>query len=199
LFCLFPVFHPLCIYGNWTGEWLLNTEWFQIIVGVSVYTPWKEAALQHTGTKRLAGAVRIRGSAFHSPILVTYFGRKKPAYEITILSVYVCLWIPLYQLLNAWNIFKKLCMYIMAPEPVSTAYVCLMCIPLSLLGNASVKKVTARTNTHATKKRIDGRIIFSAVRVVTNKSRRLVLLRTSGCFMLNENIFPLAFFPHHNW
>jgi hypothetical protein len=49
-------------------------------------------------------------------------------------------------------------MYIMAPEPISADYllilpisVCLcLFISLSLLGNGTVKNVTATTNTHAT-------------------------------------------------
>jgi hypothetical protein len=99
-------------------------------------------------------------------------------------------------------VFMKLGMYIMAPEPISTAYfinpshqsVSVCVYLLSLLGKGSVKcippfvarqrlgkNVTAATNTH--NRRIVGRIVLYAVRVVLNESGRLILPRTSCiCF-----------------
>jgi hypothetical protein len=55
-------------------------------------------------------------------------------------------------------------------------WVCL-CIPLSLLGNNSVKTFPRR-------RRIGG-IVFCAVHVVSKESRRLVISRTSGYLMWN--------------
>jgi hypothetical protein len=51
-----------------------------------------------------------------------------------------------------------------------------LCIPLSLLGNNSVK-------TFPRQRRIVGRFVFNVARVVSKESRRLVLSRTS-CFIL---------------
>jgi hypothetical protein len=67
----------------------------------------------------------------------------------------------------------KLGMNTMALEPTSASYsinpyrqsVC-MCIPLSLLGNGSIK--LGRDNECAHKDRRVGRIVFLAVRVVLN-------------------------------
>jgi hypothetical protein len=78
----------------------------------------------------------------------------------------------------------------MTPEPISTAYfinpshqsVCLYVHPLSLLGNGSVKNVTAATNTYATIEELLDSIVFYAVRVISKESRRLVLPRT--CFII---------------
>jgi hypothetical protein len=55
-------------------------------------------------------------------------------------------------------------------------WVCL-CIPLSLLGNNSVKKFPQQ-------RRIVGGIIFYVGRVISNESRRLVLPKTSCLFMV---------------
>jgi hypothetical protein len=57
-----------------------------------------------------------------------------------------------------------------------------LCIPLSLLGNNSVK-------TFPQQRRIFGGVVFYTVRVVTKESRRLVLPRTS-CYL---NISPFIF------
>jgi hypothetical protein len=87
---------------------------------------------------------------------------------------------------NFWmpdSIFMKLDMYIMALEPISTAYfinpsrqaLCL-CI-LLFLSNGSAKRYRrneyTRNNT-----RIVGGIVFYAVRIVSKESRRLVLQTT---------------------
>jgi hypothetical protein len=74
----------------------------------------------------------------------------------------------------------------MAPEPISTAYsknptsqsMCLY-LYLSLLGNGSLKNLTATTNTHATIEEFLGASISYSVRVVSNERRRSVLARTS--------------------
>jgi hypothetical protein len=112
--------------------------------------------------------------------------------------LYVCVSPPL----NFWMpepIFIKLGMYIMATEPIWTAYILnpshhsvSVCVSLfSLLGNSSVnciplfiarqrlgENVTAATNTR-NNRRIVAHSIFYAVRVVSKASRVLVLLRTS--------------------
>jgi hypothetical protein len=73
----------------------------------------------------------------------------------------------------------KLCMYIMAPEPISTTYfinpshTC-MCIPLSLLGNDSVKTLT-RQRTHTQQYNCyKRRFLWGPCRI--KESRRLELL-----------------------
>jgi hypothetical protein len=87
-------------------------------------------------------------------------------------------------------IFMKLGMYIMALEPISTTYfinpshqsVSVICIPLSLLGNGSVKNVTAATNTRNNRRTAD-HVVFCAFRIVSKENRRLVLPITS-CFII---------------
>jgi hypothetical protein len=80
-------------------------------------------------------------------------------------------------------------MYIMASEPIPTVYfinpsqqsVCLYAyVARQQLG----KNVTAATNAH-NNRRILGRVVFYAVRVVSMESRRLVPLRTSSlCYYM---------------
>jgi hypothetical protein len=86
--------------------------------------------------------------------------------------------------INFWMpepVFMKLGMYIMAREPILTAYfinashqsVCLyMCIPLSLLGNGSVKTLP-RQRIH--NRKIVARVVFCAVCVVPKEISRLIL------------------------
>jgi hypothetical protein len=78
----------------------------------------------------------------------------------------------------------------MAPEPIPTAYpshqcVC-MCIPLSELGNGSVKCYRGNEYT-PNNRRIVGRVVFYAVCVVSKESRRLVLRKTS-CLYVGEKV-----------
>jgi hypothetical protein len=90
----------------------------------------------------------------------------------------------------------KLSKYVMAPEPISTAYfinpssvcVCVcVCVhvyvyTLLLLGSGSVKHY--RGNAYKCSSwRIVGHIVFFAVRIISKESRRLVLPRTS-CLIL---------------
>jgi hypothetical protein len=87
------------------------------------------------------------------------------------LAVYVCI-----PHINFWTpepIFMKLGMYIMTPEPISTAYFInpsyqSVCIVLSLLGNGSVNTSWWQTNTR--NRRITGRVVFCAVCVVPKES-----------------------------
>jgi hypothetical protein len=65
----------------------------------------------------------------------------------------------------------------MAAEPISTEYFInpshqsvFVCIPLSLLGNGSVKNVTAATSTYTTTIRIVGRVVFYAIRVASKEN-----------------------------
>jgi hypothetical protein len=89
-------------------------------------------------------------------------------------------------------IFMKLGTYIMAPKPISVAYfiisfhrsVCIW-IPLSLLGNGSVKTLP-RQRIHM-QQSIVGGVVLYAVRVVSTKSRWLVLPR-SYCFLCACNL-----------
>jgi hypothetical protein len=75
-------------------------------------------------------------------------------------------------------------MYIMTPEPISTACflnpshqsVCLYSYPPIVARQRLAKDVTAATATHAT--RIVERVVFYAVHVLSNESRRLGLPRT---------------------
>jgi hypothetical protein len=75
-------------------------------------------------------------------------------------------------------------MYIMAPEPISTAYfinpsnqcVCLYVYPPVVVRQRFLKNVTEVTNTR--NNRIVGRVTFYAVRVLSKESRRLVVHRT---------------------
>jgi hypothetical protein len=58
-----------------------------------------------------------------------------------------------------------------------------MCIPLSLLGNGSVKKKRYRGNEYTSNnRRIVGPVVFYDVRVLSKESRRIVLSRTS-CYI----------------
>jgi hypothetical protein len=86
-------------------------------------------------------------------------------------------------------VFMKLGMYIMAHEPISMVYfiypfhqsVCLyvcMCIPLSLLGNGWVKSYCGNEYTR-NNRRIVGRVVFYAVRVILKENRQLILPRAS--------------------
>jgi hypothetical protein len=75
----------------------------------------------------------------------------------------------------------KLGMYIMAPEPISTAYFInssnlSVCVSPVVARQRLRKNVTEVTNTR--NNRIVGRVIFCAVRVLSKESRRLVLHRT---------------------
>jgi hypothetical protein len=79
----------------------------------------------------------------------------------------------------------KLGMYLIAPEPISTAYfinpshwLCVVCIPLPLLSNDWV-------NTLPRQQRNFGSVVYYAVRVVSMESMRLILPRTSCYFTLS--------------
>jgi hypothetical protein len=84
-------------------------------------------------------------------------------------------------------IFMKLGMYVMAPAPISMAYVVnpshqSVCIPFIIIRQRLCKNVTAVTNTR-NNRRIVWHSIFYAVPVVSKASRGLVLPRTS-CTMI---------------
>jgi hypothetical protein len=53
-----------------------------------------------------------------------------------------------------------------------------MCIPLSLLGRGTVRTLPRHEYTRSNR-RISGRVVFDAVRVISKESSRLVLPRTS--------------------
>jgi hypothetical protein len=103
--------------------------------------------------------------------------------------------IPLINFRMLEPIFMTLRMYIMAPEPISTAYfmnpshqsVCLHVYSPSLLGNGSVK-TSPRQRIHATAEELLDAIVFYAVRVVSNECRRFVLPRTY-CFSCYLQIY----------
>jgi hypothetical protein len=61
--------------------------------------------------------------------------------------------------------------------------ICVCASPYHLLGNGSVKNITAAMNT-SNNRRTVGRVVFFAVRVVSDESRRLVLPRTSSLINL---------------
>jgi hypothetical protein len=75
----------------------------------------------------------------------------------------------------------KLCVYIMASEPISTAYitihshksVCLYVLPPVVDRQQLGKNVTAAMNTHITIDELLVGVVFYAVRVVSEESRRL--------------------------
>jgi hypothetical protein len=71
-------------------------------------------------------------------------------------------------------IFMKFGMYIMAPEPISTAHF--------IDPSHQAEEVLDATNT---RNRIVGRVVFYAVRVISKKSRGLVLPITT-CFYSTE-------------
>jgi hypothetical protein len=86
-------------------------------------------------------------------------------------------------------IFMKLGTYIMAAEPISTAYFInsshqpvSVCVSRILLGNGSAKKRNGGNEYTRNNRRIVGRVVFSAVHVVSKESRRLILPRTF-CFL----------------
>jgi hypothetical protein len=94
-------------------------------------------------------------------------------------------------------IFMKLGMYILPPEPMSTAYfiypshlsVCLYMYPLLLLGNGSV--ISYRGNEYTCNNiQFFGRVVSYAVRVLSKENRRLVLLRTSYNTVLSFHLCP---------
>jgi hypothetical protein len=82
-------------------------------------------------------------------------------------------------------IFMKLGMRILALEPISTAYlinpsyqsVCLYVYPSTVARQWLGKNVSAAMNTNVNTRRIVGRVVFYAVRVVSTESRGLVLPR----------------------
>jgi hypothetical protein len=87
--------------------------------------------------------------------------------------------------------FMKLGMYIMTPEPISKAYfinpshesVCLQVHLLIVARQRLGKNFAVAMNTQATIK-IVGRVVFYAVRVVSEETRPLVLPRTSRLVQL---------------
>jgi hypothetical protein len=101
-------------------------------------------------------------------------------------AVCVCMCIPSINFRIAEPIFMKLGMYIMAPEPISTAYfinsfrlcVC-KCIPLIVARQRLSRHFLAATNT-GNNRRIVGGVVFYVVRVVSKERRQLVLSRTSS-------------------
>jgi hypothetical protein len=82
-------------------------------------------------------------------------------------------------------IFMRLGIYIMVPEPISTAYlinpshkfVCLYVYLLVAMQRIG-KSVTAATNTHNNRRTVEG-VVFYAVRVVWKEIRLLILPRNS--------------------
>jgi hypothetical protein len=88
------------------------------------------------------------------------------------------------------QMFMKLGMYIMASEPISTAYfinpshqsLFLYVSPAVVAGQRVGENVTAAMNTHATTKNCWMRI-FCAVRIISKESRRKVLPRTSCLYL----------------
>jgi hypothetical protein len=78
---------------------------------------------------------------------------------------------PHHQHLSASAIFMKLGMYIMAPEPISTAYfidpshrsVCLYVYPTIFSRQQLDKNVTAATNTHETIELLDASFCMRSV------------------------------------
>jgi hypothetical protein len=87
----------------------------------------------------------------------------------------VCLYIPYMQFRMPDSIFMQLGMYIMAPEPISTAYFINPSHEFLYMWN-SVKR--CRGNEYTFNKTIVGSVVFYAVRVVSMESRRLVLPAT---------------------
>jgi hypothetical protein len=77
------------------------------------------------------------------------------------------------------QIFTELGMYIMASEPISTAYFINPChqsmYPPIVARQRLGKNFTAATNTHATVEELFGRVVFYAIRVVSKESRRLFI------------------------
>jgi hypothetical protein len=91
--------------------------------------------------------------------------------------------------INFWipePVFKKLGMLIMVPEPISAAdftspfhpSVCLYVFPYRCLATARYKRYCGNEYT-CNNRNIVGRLVFSADRVVSKESRRLILPRTS--------------------
>jgi hypothetical protein len=80
----------------------------------------------------------------------------------------------------------ELGMYVIAPEPISTVYfinlshqsLCLYVYSLTVVRQRFGKNFIAATNTETTNKGIVGRVVFHAARIVSKKSRLLVLPRT---------------------
>jgi hypothetical protein len=100
----------------------------------------------------------------------------------------VCRCSPLIKFWTPQPILMKAAMYIMAPEPISTAYyinpshqsVCLyMYVDRQRLG----KKIYCGNEYTRNNKRIVTCIVFNAIRVVWKETRRLVIPRTS-CYIL---------------
>jgi hypothetical protein len=107
--------------------------------------------------------------------------------------------------------FMKLGMYIMAPEPISAAYfinpshqfICLyVCPPIAARQRIEKKRYRGNEYTRGNR-RIVGRVVFYAIRVVSKESRRFVLPRTScipqrSIFMLSSHVslgLPTSFSP----
>jgi hypothetical protein len=88
-------------------------------------------------------------------------------------------------------VFMKPGMYIMAHEPISTAYfinpthqsVCLHVCPPSFLGNGSVKNVTVATN-----ELLEAFYLY-AIRAVSKESRKLFLPRIPGLVLMASVAF----------
>jgi hypothetical protein len=112
-----------------------------------------------------------------------------------------CLGIPPINFWMAEPVFMQLGMYIMAPEPISTAYfinpchqsVCLYVYLFIVARQRLGKNVSAATNTRRYNRRIVGRVVFCADRVLSKESRRLVLPRTY-CYFIGQIPFVL---PKH--
>jgi hypothetical protein len=94
----------------------------------------------------------------------------------------VCLNITHMNFRMAEPVFTKLGIYIMAPQPISTAYfinpshqsVCMHVNPFIIPRQRFGENVTAATNTH-NNRIIVGRVVFYAVLVVSKERRRSVL------------------------
>jgi hypothetical protein len=95
------------------------------------------------------------------------------------------LWIPLYQLSNAWtNLYQTRCQPQRHTSEIPPISLCLYVYPLSLLGNCSVKRYCGSEYTR-NNRRLLGRVVFIAVRDVSKESRRFVVPRTS-CFKIRK-------------
>jgi hypothetical protein len=114
-----------------------------------------------------------------------------------------CLCIPPYKLLNCEPIFMKLCMYIMAPEPISTAYfinpssqsvsICASHYRCSV--TAQYKRYRGNAYT-CNSKRIVGRVLFYAIRVLSRKVGDWVFPELLVVFNIQNSIPATYIYTH---
>jgi hypothetical protein len=100
----------------------------------------------------------------------------------------VCLWPPPFNLWMPQPIFLKICILIMAPEPISTA--CFInpshqSVYPNIIARQGLSQKRYRGNEYIrNNRRIVVRAVFYVVRVLPNESKRLVLPRTA-CYIRN--------------